>query len=419
MHRARSRRLPSRRRAADCRLLQPLRCPCSSIPTATSIFPELAAELPAVLAAMRAQRGHARAVHLRRPARLAARASRSRTAHAEPLRDRRRASRLRGHARARRSPSSSRSPRARRSSRIGETGLDYYRLDRRPRLAARALPPPHPRGARGAASRSSIHTRAAADDTLAIMREERRARGRAASCTASPRPGTSRRRALDLGFHISFSGIVTFKNADELKDVARRVPLDRMLIETDSPYLAPVPYRGKRNQPACVPHVAEEIARLRGVAVDDDRARRRRPISSACSGSNPMRTDLADRSASPSLPRSLRWRSPRRRAAGALLSDDLSIAVANDRVERVKDCSQRGVDPNTRRRERATRRSSSRRARATRRPSTCCSPRGPTSKRAQPVRRHGDDGRGAGGHLDIVKTLRARARRSTARAGRR
>ena len=71
--------------------------------------------------------------------------------------------------------------------------------------------------------------------------------------------------ALDLGFHISFSGIVTFKNAVELKDVARRVPLDRMLIETDSPYLAPVPYRGKRNQPAFVRYVGEEIARLRGV----------------------------------------------------------------------------------------------------------------------------------------------------------
>ena len=74
--------------------------------------------------------------------------------------------------------------------------------------------------------------------------------------------------ALDLGFHISFSGIVTFKNAVELKDVARRVPLERMLIETDSPYLAPVPYRGKRNQPAFVPHVAAEIARLRDVPID-------------------------------------------------------------------------------------------------------------------------------------------------------
>jgi TatD DNase family protein len=75
--------------------------------------------------------------------------------------------------------------------------------------------------------------------------------------------------ALDLGFHISFSGIVTFKNALELKDVARRVPLDRMLIETDSPYLAPVPFRGKQNEPAYVRYVAEEIARLRDIPVEE------------------------------------------------------------------------------------------------------------------------------------------------------
>jgi len=74
--------------------------------------------------------------------------------------------------------------------------------------------------------------------------------------------------ALELGFHISFSGIVTFKNALAIKDVARRVPLERMLIETDSPYLAPVPFRGKLNQPAYVRHVAEEIARLRGIPVE-------------------------------------------------------------------------------------------------------------------------------------------------------
>ena len=76
------------------------------------------------------------------------------------------------------------------------------------------------------------------------------------------------RAALDQGFHISFSGIVTFKNAQALKDVARRVPLDRMLIETDSPYLAPVPYRGKTNEPAYVPHVAEEIARLTATSLE-------------------------------------------------------------------------------------------------------------------------------------------------------
>jgi TatD DNase family protein len=75
--------------------------------------------------------------------------------------------------------------------------------------------------------------------------------------------------ALDLGFHISFSGIVTFKNAQEIKDVARRVPLDRMLIETDSPYLAPVPFRGKLNEPAYVRYVAEEIARLRDMPLEE------------------------------------------------------------------------------------------------------------------------------------------------------
>jgi TatD DNase family protein len=77
------------------------------------------------------------------------------------------------------------------------------------------------------------------------------------------------RAALDLGFHISFSGIVTFRNAVDLKEVARAVPLERMLIETDSPYLAPVPFRGKRNEPTYVPHVAQEIARLRDIGVDE------------------------------------------------------------------------------------------------------------------------------------------------------
>jgi len=75
--------------------------------------------------------------------------------------------------------------------------------------------------------------------------------------------------AMELGFHISFSGIVTFKNAKELKEVARRVPMERMLVETDSPYLAPVPHRGKPNQPAFVKHVAEEIAQLRGIPFED------------------------------------------------------------------------------------------------------------------------------------------------------
>jgi TatD DNase family protein len=149
---------------------------------------------------------------------------------------------------------------------IGETGLDYYRLTgdlgwQRDRFRT------HIRAARTAGKPLGIHTRASADDTIAIMREERaNEAGGVMHCFTET--WEVAQRALDLGFHISFSGIVTFKNAVELKDVARRVPLDRMLIETDSPYLAPVPYRGKRNQPAWVRHVAEEIARLREVPVE-------------------------------------------------------------------------------------------------------------------------------------------------------
>ena len=143
---------------------------------------------------------------------------------------------------------------------IGETGLDYYRetgdLDwQRERFRT------HIRAARRAQKPLVIHTRAAAADTLAIMQDEDAGNaGGVMHCFTET--WEVARAALDQGFHISFSGIVTFKNAQALKDVARRVPLDRMLIETDSPYLAPVPYRGKTNEPAYVPHVAEEIARL-------------------------------------------------------------------------------------------------------------------------------------------------------------
>jgi len=157
---------------------------------------------------------------------------------------------------------------------IGETGLDYYRLCGRSieqmewqRERFRV----HIRAGRRLDLPLVIHTRSASDDTLAVLRDESAQGGQG----AGPAPRgvfhcftesmDVARAALDLGFHISFSGILTFKNAVELKDVARRVPLDRMLVETDSPYLAPVPYRGKRNQPAFVRYVAEEIARLRGV----------------------------------------------------------------------------------------------------------------------------------------------------------
>jgi TatD DNase family protein len=149
---------------------------------------------------------------------------------------------------------------------IGETGLDYYRLEgdlewQRERFRT------HIRAARAAHKPLVIHTRAAAADTLAIMREERAGDvGGVMHCFTET--WDVARAALDLGFHISFSGIVTFKNATDLKDIARQVPQDRMLIETDSPYLAPVPHRGKRNQPAWVRHVAEEIARLRNVPLE-------------------------------------------------------------------------------------------------------------------------------------------------------
>lgn len=146
---------------------------------------------------------------------------------------------------------------------VGETGLDYFRLKgdlewQRERFRC------HIRAARQCRKPLIIHTRAAAADTLHIMREERagEARGVMHCFTESWEVA---RDAMDLGFYISFSGIVTFKNAQALKDVARKVPLERMLIETDSPYLAPVPHRGKLNQPGLVKHVAEEIARLRGI----------------------------------------------------------------------------------------------------------------------------------------------------------
>jgi TatD DNase family protein len=150
---------------------------------------------------------------------------------------------------------------------IGETGLDYYRLTgdlawQRDRFRR------HIRAAREAAKPLVIHTRSAAADTLAIMREEKAGEaGGVMHCFTET--WEVAQAALDLGFHISFSGIVTFKNAKDLKDIARRVPLDRMLIETDSPYLAPVPFRGKTNQPAYVRHVAEEIARLREIPVEE------------------------------------------------------------------------------------------------------------------------------------------------------
>jgi TatD DNase family protein len=150
---------------------------------------------------------------------------------------------------------------------IGETGLDYFRQQgdlewQRQRFRT------HIRAAREVGKPLVIHTRAAADDTIRIMREEHAGEaGGVMHCFTETLDVAQ--KALDLGFHISFSGIVTFKNATALKEVARMVPLERMLIETDSPYLAPVPYRGKRNEPTYVPHVAQEIARLRDITLPD------------------------------------------------------------------------------------------------------------------------------------------------------
>ena len=149
---------------------------------------------------------------------------------------------------------------------IGETGLDYYRVEGDPEWQ-RGRFRTHIRAARACGKPLVIHTREAAEDTLRIMREEDAgAAGGVMHCFTET--WDVARAAIDLGFHISFSGIVTFKNAHTVKEVARQVPLERMLVETDSPYLAPAPYRGKMNQPGFVRHVAEEIARLRGTDLE-------------------------------------------------------------------------------------------------------------------------------------------------------
>ncbi|MFZ5520352.1 MAG: TatD family hydrolase [Pseudomonadota bacterium] len=153
---------------------------------------------------------------------------------------------------------------------IGETGLDYYRLGERSpdemewqRERFRV----HIRAARRTGKPLVIHTRSASADTLAILRQEGAGEVRGVfHCFTETREVA--RAALELGFHISFSGILTFKNAADLREVAREVPLDRCLIETDSPYLAPAPYRGKTNTPAYVPYVAQQLAELKGCTAE-------------------------------------------------------------------------------------------------------------------------------------------------------
>jgi len=148
---------------------------------------------------------------------------------------------------------------------IGETGLDYFRLTGElewQRVRFRR----HIQAAIACNKPLIIHTRQAAADTLRIMREEHAERiGGGMHCFTESLEVAY--EAIDLGFLISFSGILTFKNAASIREVARQIPLDRILIETDSPYLAPVPFRGKTNQPAYVKHVAETIAQVRNLEV--------------------------------------------------------------------------------------------------------------------------------------------------------
>jgi TatD DNase family protein len=150
---------------------------------------------------------------------------------------------------------------------IGETGLDYFRLTgdlewQRNRFRS------HIRAAVQSGKPLIIHTRNAAEDTIRIMREEHAEQvGGVMHCFTESLEVAM--QAIALGFYISFSGIVTFKNAVALKEVAKVIPLDRILVETDSPYLAPIPYRGKTNQPGYVKHVAEEIAKLRETTLEE------------------------------------------------------------------------------------------------------------------------------------------------------
>ncbi|HDP89613.1 MAG TPA: TatD family deoxyribonuclease [Thioalkalivibrio sp.] len=150
---------------------------------------------------------------------------------------------------------------------IGETGLDYFRLKgdlewQRERFRT------HIRAAKKTGKPLIIHTRAAREDTIRLLREEgAETVGGVMHCFSED--WETARQAMDLDFYISFSGIVTFKNAEELREVVRQVPLDRLLVETDSPYLAPVPHRGKGNHPAWVRHVAERVAEVKGVPVEE------------------------------------------------------------------------------------------------------------------------------------------------------
>lgn len=149
---------------------------------------------------------------------------------------------------------------------LGETGLDYHYQPETKDQQQRSFRE-HIRTGIALNKPIIVHTRDAREDTLAILREEQVERcGGVLHCFTEDQPTAA--KLLDMGFYISFSGIVTFRNAEQLREAARYVPLDRMLVETDSPYLAPVPYRGKENQPAYTRDVADYLAVLKGVDVE-------------------------------------------------------------------------------------------------------------------------------------------------------
>ncbi|MEM6159686.1 metal-dependent hydrolase [Erwinia sp. P6884] len=150
---------------------------------------------------------------------------------------------------------------------MGETGLDYY-YQKETKAQQQASFREHIRIGRDLNKPVIVHTRDAREDTLAILKEEQvEGCGGVLHCFTEDRETAE--KLLDMGFYISFSGIVTFRNAEMIREAARYVPLDRMLVETDSPYLAPVPHRGKENQPAYTRDVAEYMAVLKGVSVEE------------------------------------------------------------------------------------------------------------------------------------------------------
>jgi len=147
---------------------------------------------------------------------------------------------------------------------VGEIGLDYH-YDFSPRERQRAVFAEQLRIAREAGKPVSIHTREAWEDTLALLAAHWPAEGPGGILHCFTGGAEQARQCLEMGFHISFAGVVTFPNATEVQEAARQVPADRLLLETDAPYLAPVPRRGRRNEPALLVHVAEKLAALRGV----------------------------------------------------------------------------------------------------------------------------------------------------------